>query len=351
MLRRAIPETSSVKLGGAHAKLGSAAVSSSTVRPGNDTFLKKGAHDCRLSMSPERLELDRQNKTPVDKWASRGGLADGWCGETRRILIILMRRVTAAIATFLVLTVPAGAVARPTGYDVAKRAHDNNSAGAGGERFNSRMDLYDAKGQRVASYELTTFNREGSNDPEGVTRSLVRFNGPPSTKGTALLTHEPPRGHENRWLYMSETRRVKQIGSGSKSASFKGSEVSYEDMAVEALDKYDYRLVGEHMLGDRATWKVESTPKFAESGYQKKITYYDQENGYPLKVEFFDRAGRPLKVMLVKGYEKVRGKWRPKRSQITNVQTKRKTVVTTGGHQLNLTLPDRMFTIAQLQRQ
>lgn len=262
-----------------------------------------------------------------------------------------MIRASATLAVALLLTSANDTSGKPTGYDIAKRAHDNNSVGFGGERFTSRMELYDAKGEKVVTYDLTTFNREGTSDPDGVTRSLVRFNGPPDTKGTALLTYETPRGQESRWLYMSETRRVKQIGSGSKSASFKGSEVSYEDMAVESLEKYDYRLLGELNLGSRPVWKVESRPKFTDSGYKKKITYFDKKNGYPLKVEFFDRAGKPLKVMLVKGYTKVKGKWRPGRSRITNVQTKRKTVVTTAGYELGLTLPDRMFTLAQLQRQ
>ncbi len=256
----------------------------------------------------------------------------------------------ALLVTSLLAGSPYDTVVRPTGYDIAKRAHDNSKVGYGGERFKSRMDLYDAKGKKVVSYKLTTFNREQTRDAENVTRSLVRFDGPPDTKGTALLTYEHPRGQESRWLYMSETRRVKQIGAGSKSASFKGSEASYEDMAVVTLDKYSYQLLGVHKLGDRATWKVESKPKFSDSGYKRKITYFDKEHGYPLKVEFFDRADRPLKVMLIKGYKKVYGKWRPGQSQITNVQTHRKTVVITGGYQLNLTLPDRMFTLAQLQR-
>lgn len=261
-----------------------------------------------------------------------------------------MSHAVVVITTLLVLGSPTDTVGRPTGYEIAKRAHENSRVGFGGERFKSRMDLYDAKNQKVVSYELTTFNREHTKDSDGVARSLVRFDGPPDTKGTALLTYEDPRGQESRWLYLSETRRVKQIGSGSKSASFKGSEASYEDMAVETLDKYTYRLLGVHKLGDRVTWKVESRPKFADSGYKRKITYFDKDNSYPLKVEFFDRADRPLKVMLVKGYKKVKGKWRPGRSQITNVQTRRKTVVTTGAYRLNLTLPDRMFTHAQLQR-
>ncbi|MEQ8275935.1 MAG: outer membrane lipoprotein-sorting protein [Deltaproteobacteria bacterium] len=255
----------------------------------------------------------------------------------------------------LVLTLLAAPAATtktaPSAYEIAKRAHEISSVGFGGERFASKMELYDAHGERVAEYQLMTFNREGAKQSDGTTKSLVRFTGPADAKGTALLTHEQKNGQESRWLYMAETRRVKQIGSGSMSASFKGSEVSYEDMTLEALDKYDYRLLGDHRLGKRDTWKVEARPKFADSGYSRTVTYYDKKAGYPLKTEFYDRAGKPLKTMLVKGYQRVKGKWRPSKSQIKNVQTKRKTVVTSGGYQLGIDLPDRMFTVAQLQRQ
>mgnify|MGYP001804203657 FL=1 len=87
-------------------------------------------------------------------------------------------------AALLLLGSQTQAASQPTGYDIAKRAHDNN-AGYGGERFQSQMDLYDAKGSRVVSYELTTFNREHTKAGEGMTRSLVRLDGPPDTKGTA----------------------------------------------------------------------------------------------------------------------------------------------------------------------
>lgn len=258
---------------------------------------------------------------------------------------------SAALVLTLLAAPNATTKTAPSAYAIAKRAHDNNSVDFKGEKLTSRMELYDAKGERVASYELMTFNREGAQQKDRVTKSLVRFTGPADAKGTALLTHETKGGQESRWLYMAETRRVKQIGSGSMSASFKGSEVSYEDMTLETLDKYDYRLLGDHRLGKRDCWKVEARPKFADSGYRRTVTYYDKKEGYPLKIEFFDRADKPLKVMLVKGYKKVNGKWRPTKSQISNVQTKRKTVVTNQGYQIGLDLPDRMFTVAQLQRQ
>ena len=240
---------------------------------------------------------------------------------------------------------------RPTGYDIAKRAHVISSEGYGGETFDSTMTLYDAKGSVVVAYKLKNFNREGAVDSSGITRGLIRFVGPPDSKGTALLTHEPKRGEESRWLYLSETRQVKQIGAGSKSASFKGSELSYEDMSNETLEKYDYKLLGEAKLGGRSCWRVESKAKFSGSGYSRSITCYDKKEGYALKIEFFDKAGERLKTMLIKGYRKVQGKWRPGVSQVTNHQTGRKTVLKTGNYKLKVKLPARMFTVAQLQRQ
>lgn len=237
----------------------------------------------------------------------------------------------------------------PTGLEIATKAHDSQE-GYEGQRFSSIMELYDPKGKLVVKYKMMQFAVEGTKANGEETKSLIRFLAPAASKGTALLTHEKKGEDENRWLYLADTRQVKRIGGGSKSASFKGSELAYEDMNSDTLDKYTYKTLGEEKVNGRKTWKVESKPKFSGSGYSKIVSWYDQENNYVIKANFYDKAGAKLKESTTKGWKKFQGKWRAQWSQVKNVQTGRKTIVKNGKFKLNIKLSPKMFTVSQLQK-
>ena len=255
-----------------------------------------------------------------------------------------------AIAAGLLVLVPSFALAGPpSGYEIAKKAHDDSS-GFKGQKHDSIMELYDPSGKRTVQYKLKQFALEGTADNDNTTKTLIRFIAPADSKGTGLLTHEKKGGSESRWLYLAETRQVKQIGGGSKSASFKGSELTYEDLSTETLDKYEYKRVGEAKVGGHDCWQVQAIPKFEGSGYSKMLSYYDKKTSVVRKAEFYDKAGKLLKVATTTKYKKVQGKWRPGHSECSNVQTKRKTIMKMGNYKLGIRLSPKLFTVSQLQK-
>lgn len=251
----------------------------------------------------------------------------------------------------LCLLWPALAMAAPTGYEVAKRAQDMG-AGFKGEKYDSIMELYGPGGEKNVTYKMRQLALEAAPDNDDTTMTLIRFLAPPDTKGTALLTHEKKNSSsESRWLYLSETRQVKQIGGSSKSASFKGSEFAYEDMTTEGLEKFDYKNLGDAKVDGRDCWKVEAKPKYQDSGYSSLTHYFDKENGYVLQSEFFDKSSKLLKRLNVKNYKKFSGKWRGTYAEMVNHQTKRKTITKSGNYKLGMKLSKKMFSVSQLQKQ
>lgn len=258
--------------------------------------------------------------------------------------------VRAVLPTLCLTLLPAVALAAdPSGYDIAKKA-DDTQKGFAGQRFDSIMELYDASGKKTVTYKMKQFAVEGTKDNGDTTKTLIRFIAPPDSKGTALLTHETEGKEESRWLYLSETRQVKQIGGGSKSASFKGSEYSYEDLTADSLDRYDYKNLGSEKVRGEDTWKIETKPKFPGSGYSKTIAYFHKTNLYVMKTEFYDKAGKLLKVLEADKFSKEAGYWRAHVSVMKNVQNKRKTVLKAGNYKLKLKLSPKMFTVSQLQK-
>ncbi len=250
------------------------------------------------------------------------------------------------LVLFSTLALPLSAGAQTlSAYDIAKKSHETN-VGYGGMKADAIMELFDESGKSTVVYKLSQFWLEDGN----TTKSMIRFLAPADSKGTALLTHEPKGGSESRWLYLSETRQVKQIGSSNQSASFKGSEFSYEDLATDVLDKFDYKLLSEQKMGGRDCYLIERTPKYADSGYSKGEVCIDKQEFYALGGKAYDKAGKLLKVMEVKDYKKIDGKWRPHYSSVENVQTKKKTIIKSGNFALNLKLSPQMFTVEQLQK-
>jgi hypothetical protein len=256
----------------------------------------------------------------------------------------------ALVITALIACPTVALAGNPSGFEIAKKANADQSNYIG-QRFDSIMQLHDASGKATVKYKMKQFGTEGTKANGNTTKTLIRFIAPPDSKGTALLTHETKGKEESRWLYLSETRQVKQIGGGSKSAPFKGSEIAYEDLNTDILDKYEYKNLGAVKVGGRPAWKVEMTPKFSDSGYSKVINYYDQEHSYPVQAEFYDKAGKLLKTSRTAGWKQIQGKWRSSVMEVKNVQTRRKTMLKSGNHKLKLKLSSKMFTVSQLQKQ
>jgi outer membrane lipoprotein-sorting protein len=237
-----------------------------------------------------------------------------------------------------------------TGYEIAKKAEDMNGKGYKGERGDAIMELYGPDGKKVVAYKITTLVLEGTKDNGDVTKSLIRFLDPPDSKGTALLTYEKKGAEADRWLYLSETRQVKQIAGASKSAAFKGSEFAYEDMGGQGLDMYEYKLLGETKEDGADCYDVEIKAKYSDSGYSKHESCFDKTRFVVLRTKFYDKAGKLLKVAAFKNYKQIDGKWRAHASEMNNVQTKKKTIVKTGNIKLGLALSENLFTVSQLQK-
>lgn len=254
----------------------------------------------------------------------------------------MIRLMTALVATVAL----SASAAEMTGFEVAKKASEN-TLGFGGQAVDAMMELYEPGGRKSVSYIVSQLWLEA---PDGRSKSLVRFVAPADTKGTGLLTHEEKSGDESRWLYLPESRQVKQLAGSKKSASFKGTELAYEDMAFDVLNKYDYELKGEAVVDGRPCYQVRSTPRYQDSGYKYVDICFDKERFVALSGDYYDRAGQLLKKQKITDYKKIGGKWRSHVVEMHNVQTGRKTIVRFKNYKIGVKLPDTMFTVSHLQK-
>jgi len=183
-------------------------------------------------------------------------------------------------------------------------------------------------------------------------RLLVIFDTPKSIRGTALLSYAHKIEPDDQWMYLPALKRVKRIASQNRSGPFLSSEFAYEDMALQEVEKFNYRLI-ETLLDDGMSYyRVERIPSDDHSGYGRQVVLLDAEAFRIQHIDYYDRQGRLLKTLEVDGYEQYADRfWKPARMLMTNVQTGKTTELSWANFEFGTGLDaDRDFSTNSLRR-
>tara|TARA_B100001971_G_C18268010_1_gene596213 strand:+ start:52154 stop:52894 length:741 start_codon:yes stop_codon:yes gene_type:complete len=208
-----------------------------------------------------------------------------------------------------------------TGREVMEKV-DKSGEGFVGSSSEMTLVLINAQGEEI---ERVMESKVFENNEEG-NKSITEFVEPLDVKGTKLLTWSQKSDNNKQWLYLPRFKKIKKISSSGQSGSFMGSEFSYEDIAGNELDKYEYKLLKE----DESTWTVEARPK-NESGYSKIISTIDKKKLIPIKAEYFNKREELLKKSVM---DKFKSYQVGKKSftyanyiKMDNVQTKKASII------------------------
>lgn len=233
------------------------------------------------------------------------------------------------------------------GLKIAQMARDKNE-GFVGEESNMKMILISSNGQQVVR-EMVGKVQEGSTDGD---RSLMEFMNPKDVKGTKMLTWSYKNKDDDQWLYIPAFRRVKRINSSGKSASFMGSEFSFEDLGSQEIEKFNYKWLKDDTVEKRKVWVLERVPK-QDSGYSKQVVFMDQQIFNPMKIEYYNPRGELLKVAEFSAYKQytVGGKklYRSNRIHMKNIQTKKESIFAWENRALGKKFPESDFSQSRLK--
>jgi hypothetical protein len=188
--------------------------------------------------------------------------------------------------------------------------------------------------------------------PEDGDRLLVVFDTPKSYRGTALLSYAHKTEPDDQWMYLPALKRVKRIASQNKSGPFLSSEFAYEDMALQEVEKYSYRLLDTQMHDGALHYLVERVPTDEHSGYARQLVRLDAQELQIRQIEYFDRQDRPLKTLEVEGYALYEDQfWKPERMLMSNTQTGKSTELIWQNYEFRTGLDaDRDFSTNSLRR-
>ena len=137
------------------------------------------------------------------------------------------------------------------------------------------------------------------------TKMITFFESPPDVKGTGFLSwsYLEEDKDDNQWLYLPALRKTKRISASNKGDSFMGTDFTYDDMGDRKVNEDTHKLLKTEALNNAPCYVVESIPKEDRYIYSKKITWVDQANWLPFKVEYYDRKDRLLKTLTTEWHQ------------------------------------------------
>lgn len=136
---------------------------------------------------------------------------------------------------------------------------------------------------------------------DGQDRIHLLFSLPADDAGLGLLVwRQTDNKPDDMWLYMPGYRAVRRVPVSSNQR-LAGTDLLYEDvreLAGERTDRFTYKIVATDSVDGRAAEVVSATPKpDTSTAYSSRKVWIDKEWLFPLKVEFYDAAGKLWKVL------------------------------------------------------
>lgn len=254
-----------------------------------------------------------------------------------------------ALISLLFFAAPTSAAAPPDPLALMKQSDARHRLAE--ERVVTRMILKETDGsERTRTLEIAT--TQGKTED----RSRLRFVTPADVKGTTFLSITTEAGDSEQWLYLPAFKKTRRIGAADLAERFAGSELAFEDLRRHRIEDYAYKLLGAEVVGGADCWVIEGTPTAArvvqESSYGKTVAYLRKDVLAPVQIRFFDRAGKPLKVLQAEGLKQVQGEaWRADKLTIVDVQRKHSTTLVIDERQVSGGISEDTFSRTSLDRE
>lgn len=184
---------------------------------------------------------------------------------------------------------------------------------------------------------------------EGRERAYMEFTAPARDYGTRMLK----RGDE-MWLYLPAVERATKIAGHMLRQSMMGSDFSYEDVSENRRlnELYEAEILGTDTIDGRECYKLRLTAKVDEVTYALRVIWVDAEEYIPLKSELYARSGKLMKEITVSEFQNIGGRNYPTRVRMVNkLRQDTYTELVLEDVKLDVGIPDRIFTMAYLERQ
>lgn len=185
---------------------------------------------------------------------------------------------------------------------------------------------------------------------EKINKLFFRFTSPEDIKDTSFLVYEKEFAENERFLYLPALGRVKRIASCEKEENFMGTDFSYEDISERKLKDYTYDLIEETATYlERPCYLLVSYPK-EKIKFSKMLLWVDKESFCVLKVHYFDKEGKLIKIYEVKELKKIENIWTVTKCSMEDIERNHKTFLILQQVKYNIEIPSWRFLPEALKR-
>jgi hypothetical protein len=224
-----------------------------------------------------------------------------------------------------------------------------------GSEATIKMSMLDEKGQaREREIAMATKLFDGGKTEKRVYRFLT----PADVQGTGVLVFDYESKADDVWIYLPALRKTRRILSSQGSQSFMGSEFSYADLNIPALDDFTYTLSKEESCaGGETCFVVDVLPKSKETaaaeGYSKKTYWVGKTKFAVVRGLYYAPDGKLLKELIahdLKLLDPKNKRYRAMRMEMINKQNGRRSVFESKKMTFTPNTKDEYFTPAYIER-
>jgi Outer membrane lipoprotein-sorting protein len=260
---------------------------------------------------------------------------------------MMTRATTTTLCLLLALTIGAPTPANakdPSPNEIVKKSLDHMVFRAKGADMKIVMVLRNKRGE---TRKRTLYAK--SRKVKGLTRSLVRFLTPSDVAGTAFLFVENGDRPDDQYMFLPALKVTKRIAGRQKQAKFMGSDFSYADMEWRDLEEATYVKQADEKVGKSLCYVIDSKPN-KKDAYSKVRSWIRQKDHVPLRTQFYDKAGKALKVLFIKEIKRVGGSLMVTQLKMQNRQTGHATFLQFKEIKLREDLDPNEFTVRALKQ-
>lgn len=242
---------------------------------------------------------------------------------------------------------PTGSVsAAPAAAEIIRKMLDTDTWGLGEAEVSARAIIKDDRG---GQRELAFSARSRRHAPP-LTKSLVRFRAPADLAGVGFLQIQKAEDDDDRYLFLPELGKARRIAGNTRGSAFMGTDFTYADLDRRDLREGTAVLKGQEDVGKFPCFRLEVTPKRADSPYARLEIWVRSDNFVPLKTLMYNRAGVLLKTLVTLELRRIEGRWFLTRSRMTDHAAGRTTELLLDNITPKSDIPDEEFTVRNLEK-
>ncbi len=193
----------------------------------------------------------------------------------------------------------------------------------------------------VREFKILSYSQGGNE------KSLTEYVAPNQVRGMKILTLNDG---DDIWSYFPRTNRTRKIASSARNRRVQGSDFTYDDMATGKLAaQWTGKMAGTETIEGHTCQKLLVAPtKKGPRSYKKAIMWIDSADYALRRIDYYDEDGDLQKRLVLGEYKKIGGVLVPHGYTMTNLSDGGRTTMKIVAAQVNVDLPEDLFSSASL---